>query len=141
MRPISQEDIGELENSIIHKRSSADGKVYSTTIFKQQMKSAEFSFKTNQIEPDEYAPLLLTEEIILDVNFNSDKGFTINYSDFRVEHTDIEYNQALKKFYTKFYFKLKELANNTNRNELEESDWNVGKKLIGDVRLLNVQSQ
>lgn len=132
VRPITQDDIGELENSITHKRSSLDGKVHKTTIYKQQMKSAELNFKTNQIEPTDQRPLILNEEIILDLNFNSNNGFTFSYPDFRVEKTEIEYHKALKEFYNTFYSKLKYLANTETKNEEEQNDWNVGKKLIGN---------
>lgn len=65
VKPITQEDIGELESSITHKRSSQGGKVHKTTIFKEQLKSAELNLKTNQIEPTENLPLILSEEIML----------------------------------------------------------------------------
>ena len=136
VKPVTQEDIGELENSITHRRSSQDGKIYKTTIFKQQMKSAEWNFKTNQVEPADYSPIILNEDIVVDVNFNSNTGFTISYSDFRVENTNIEYAKALKSFYNEFYFKLKYLANADFKNDEEQKDWEVGEKLIGNPELL-----
>jgi hypothetical protein len=136
IKPVTQEDIGELESSITHKRSSQDGKVHKTTIFKQQMKSAELNFKTNQIEPVDHSPIILNEEIIIDLNFNSNTGFTFSYPDFRVEHTDIEYNKSLKGFYNSFYSKLKYLAKTDIKNEEEVKDWEAGKKLIGNPDLL-----
>jgi hypothetical protein len=140
VKPPSQEDIGELENLITHKRSSQDGKVHKTTIFKQQMRSAEFNFKTNQIDPTEYASLILTEEIIVDISFNSNTGFTVSYPDFRVENTDTEYGKAVKGFYDKFYLKLKSLANKQEKNDEQEVDWQVGKKLLGNPEALNFKS-
>lgn len=136
VRPVTQEDIGELESSITHKRNSLDGKVHKTTIFKQQMKSAELNFKTNQIEPTDQPPLILNEEIILDLNFNSNNGFTFSYPDFRVEKTEVEYHKALKGFYNAFYSKLKYLANTETKSEEEQNDWNVGKNLIGNSNAL-----
>lgn len=136
IKPVTQDDIGELESSITHKRSSQDGKVHKTTIFKQQMKSAEWNLKTNQIEPVDHSPIILNEEIIIDLNFNSNNGFTFSYSDFRVEHTDIEYYKALKGFYNTFYSKLIYLAKTDTKNEEEQKDWEAGKKLIGNPDLL-----
>jgi len=132
VRLITQEDIGELESSITHKRSSLGGKVHKTTIFKEQLKSAELNLKTNQIEPTDNAPLILNEEILLDINFNSNIGFTFSYPDFRIEKTDIEYHKALKNFYNAFYEKLKYLASTETKNEEELKDWDVAKKLIGN---------
>ncbi len=136
VKPITQEDIGELESSITHKRSSQGGKVHKTTIFKEQLKSAELNLKTNQIEPTENLPLILSEEIMLDINFNSSVGFTFSYPDFRVEYTDIHYHKALKSFYNTFYAKLKFLANKVERNEEEQKDWEVAKKLFGNIDAL-----
>lgn len=136
VKPATQEDIGELENSITHRRSSQDGKIHKTTIFKQQMKSAEWNFKTNQIEPAEHSPIILNEDIVVDVNFNSNTGFTISYSDFRIENTNIEYTKALKGFNNQFYSKLKYLAKADFKNDEEQKDWEAGKKLIGNPDLL-----
>lgn len=136
VKPATQEDIGELENSITHRRSSQDGKIHKTTIFKQQMKSAEWNFKTNQIEPADHSPIILNEDIVVDVNFNSHTGFTISYSDFRIENTNIEYTKALKGFNNQFYSKLKYLAKADFKNDEEQKDWEAGKKLIGNPDLL-----
>jgi hypothetical protein len=136
VKPVSQEDIGELENSITHKRSSQDGKVHKTTIFKQQMKSAEWNFRTNQIEPADHLPIILNDDIVVDVNFNSNNGFTLSYSDFRIEYTNIEYIKALKGFYSEFYLKLKYLAKTEFKNDDELKDWHAIKKLIGNPDLL-----
>lgn len=136
IKPVTQEDIGELESSITHKRSSQDGKIHKTTIFKQQMKSAEWNFKTNQIEPADHFPIILNEDIIVDVNFDSNNGFTVSYPDFRVDNTDIEYIKALKGFHNEFYTKLKYLAKQDIKTDEEQKDWEAGKKLIGNPDLL-----
>lgn len=132
VKQISQEDIGELESSIIHKRSSQSGKVSKKTIFKEQLKSYEVDIKTNQIESKDNAPLLLTEEISLNMNFNSNKGFTFSFDDFRVEFTDIEYDKALNGFHSAFYNKLVALAKENDKNEEEQKDWEAVNKLIGN---------
>lgn len=132
VKPITQEDIGELESSITHKRSSEGGKVHKTTIFKEQLKKYEFDVRTNQIEPKENSSLILSEEILLNVAFNSETGFTISFEDFRIEHTDIEFAKTLKGFHTIFYEKIMYLANTIEKKEEEQRDWDVVKKLIGN---------
>lgn len=136
VKQINQEDIGELENSIIHRRSSQDGKILKKTIFKEQFKSYEIDIKTRQIEPKEKSPIILNEEILLSMIFNSNKGFTILFEDFNVEFTDIEYQKALDGFYDVFYNKLINLAANRQRNVEEENDWLNVCKLIGNVEAL-----
>lgn len=133
---ITQEDIGELESSITHKRSSRGGKVRKTTILKEQLRKYEFDFKTNQIEPNENPPIILTEEILLNVVFNSETGFTISFKDFRIEHTDIKYDKTVKGFYTVFYEKIKRLATVKERNEEEQKDWDIISKLTGNLDAL-----
>lgn len=137
IKPITQEDIGELESSITHKRSTLDGKMHKTTIFKQQMKSAEFNIPTNQIEPIDNPAIILNEEIILDINFNSTTGFTFSFSDFGIENTEIDYNKAFKGFHNAFYNKLKRLAVIETKNENEQRDWDVVKKIIGNPDAFN----
>lgn len=132
VKPLSKEDIGELESSITHKRSSEGGKVHKTTIFKQQFKKLELDIKINQIEPNDIAPVLLAEEILLNLIFNSDTGFTISFADFSVEYTDIEYDKTLKGFHTSFYNKIKFLANIKDKNDEEQNDWSTIIKLIGN---------
>ena len=100
------------------------------------MKSAELNIKTNQIEPADHSSIILNEEIIIDLNFNSNNGFTFSYPDFRIQNTDIEYFKALKGFYNAFYIKLKHLAKTDIKNEEEQKDWEAGKKLIGNPDLL-----
>ena len=132
LKPITQEDIGELESSITHKRSSLSGRVHITTIFKEQLKKYEFDVKTNQIDHRDNAPLILTEEILLNVMFNSEIGFSISFEDFRIEHTDSEYEKTLKSFYSLFYDKMKYLVNITEKSEDEQRDWDAIKNLIGN---------
>ncbi|MCK9422213.1 MAG: hypothetical protein M0Q38_06420 [Bacteroidales bacterium] len=132
VKPITQEDIGELESSIIHIRSSADGKVHKTTIRKEEMKRAEFDYDTNQIEPKDFAPIILTEKVLLNVLFTSETGFTISFQDFRIEHTDIEFEKTLKAFYDAFYLKIKRLFNISEKSEEEQRDWDAIKRLIGN---------
>jgi hypothetical protein len=133
IKPISQEDIGELENSIIHKRSSAAGKIHRTTIRKEFLKRYEFDHPTNLIEPKDFASLILNEPIILNVQFDSETGFTISFEDFRVKHSDIEFEKTLKGFYDACYQKIKCLVSKEEKSEEEQKDWNTIKKLIGNI--------
>ncbi len=132
VKPISQEDIGELENSITHRRSSQGGKIHKTTIFREQLKKYEFDVKTNQIEPKDSSPLILSEEILLNVVFNSEKGFEISFADFSVVHSDISFEKTLKGFYTLIYEKITYLVNAKERNIEEQKDWEAIKNLIGN---------
>ena len=100
------------------------------------MKSAEWSFRTNQIEPVERSSIILNEDIVIDVTFNSNNGFTVSYPDFRINNTDIEYSKAVKGFYNEFYAKLKRLAKTDFKNDEEYKDWEAGKKLIGNLDFL-----
>lgn len=136
VKQISQEDIGELESSIIHKRNTEGGKITKTTIFKEHLKSLEFEIKTNLIEPKDKNPLLLNEEIIVNVNFNSQSGFKFSFNDFQIEHTYIKYEKGLTDFYTSFYNKIYYLKNIVDKTEQELKDWEVVRKIIGNIDAL-----
>lgn len=133
---LSPADIGELENLIIHKRNSKSGKVSKKTIFKEELKSYETDISMNQIEPTDVRPIIFAEEILVNMNFFSDKGFTFYFDDLNVENTDIEYSKSLNGFYSKFYAKLIELANKAELNYDEQKNWEVVKRLIGNIDFL-----
>lgn len=133
VKQLSQEDIGELENSIIHKRSSAEGKVFKKTIFKEQMRLFEFDIKTNLINPKDASPLIINEDIIITVNFNSESGFKFTFDDFKIETTDTEYERGLIKFHTDFYQKILTLKKSDRKFEQEQRDWIVINRLIGNI--------
>ena len=132
VKPISQEDIGELEDSIVHKRTSQTGKISKTTIFKKQLKSYEADIKVNQIEPKGQASIILSDEIIVTMNFDSNKGFTFSFADFNIEYTDTEYQSAYNGFQMAFYDKLIRLINTPDLINQDFGDWENIKKLIGN---------
>jgi len=131
-RQISQDDIGELESSIIHKRSSSTGKVSKKTIFKEQLKAYEVDIKIKQIEPKDQTPVILNDEILVSMHFDSNTGFTFSFDDLRVKHTNIEYDKAFGGFQNVFYDKIVNLARSDNRVDDDMRDWDVIKKLIND---------
>ena len=132
VKPISQDDIGELEDSIVHKRISQTGKISKTTIFKKQLKSYEAEVNVSQIDPKGQASIILTEDILVNMNFNSSKGFTFSFADFNVENTDIEYQAAYNGFQSNFYNKLIRLINSPELINEDLKDWENVKKLIGN---------
>lgn len=135
-KQFTPQDIGELENSIVHKRSSQSGKVVKKTILKEQLKSYEADIKINQIEPKDHASIMLSEDIFITMTFASDKGFTFSFDDFRVEYTDIAYEKAQIGFHDAFYKKLIMLANTNDLNEEEQKDWDAVRGLIGNTQTL-----
>jgi hypothetical protein len=134
--PLSKEDIGELESSIIHKKSSLDGKVTKKTIFKEQLKAYEFDTKINQIDAKNYDTLILNEEILVNINFNSELGFRFSFDDFNIDYLDIEYERGLKEFLNSMYNKIVLLSNSKDKSEQELRDWDVIRRLIGNPEAL-----
>lgn len=130
VKQITQEDIGELESSLVHKRSGKGGRTSKQVIFKEQMKTAEYEIKVSEIIPKDNNPLLLSEEIMVNMTFDSNKGFTFSFPDLNVQNTDIVYNKALEGFYNSLYGKIIGVINAKEPNEEEQRDWNVVKKLI-----------
>lgn len=136
VKQISQEDIGELESSLVHKRSGKGGRTSKQVIFKEQMKTAEFEINVSEISTKESNPILLAEEIIVSVNFDSNKGFTFSFADFNIQNTDTGYQKALDGFHTIFYNKLKKLANQNDRDFSNQKDLEVANRIINNLKAL-----
>jgi len=132
VKQINQEDIGELENSIILTRVSLGGKLYKKTIYSEHQKASEFDIKTNLIEPIDHAPVLLNENILITVYFNSESGFRFSFSDFEIDITDTKYERGLSNFHTLFFNKIQNLLKSEVKSEQEVKDWEVIKNLIGN---------
>jgi hypothetical protein len=130
VKQITQDDIGELESLLVHKRSGKGGRSSKQVIFKEQMKTAEYEIKVSEIIPKGYNSILLSEEIIVNMSFDSKKGFTFSFPDLNVQNTDITYNKALEGFHNKLYNKIIGVINAKEPNEEEQRDLNVIKKLI-----------
>lgn len=130
VKQITQEDIGELESSLVHKRSGKGGRTSKQVIFKEQMKTAEYEIKVSEIIPKDNNPLLLSEEIMVNMTFDSNKGFTFSFPDLNVQNTDTAYTKALEGFYNTIYGKIIGVINAKEPNEEEQRDWNVVKKII-----------
>lgn len=133
VKQLSPDDIGELESSIIHKRSSQDGKISKKTILKEQLKTYEFDFETNLIEPKDTSSIILSEAIVLNVHFDTEKGFKFHFADFHIENWDTEYDRGLQGFYNQFFNKVQYLRGTKKMTENEQRDWEVIKRLIGNI--------
>lgn len=135
-KQITQDDIGELESSLIHKRSGKGGRTSNQVIFKQQMKTAEFDISILELMPKEVNSIPLAEAIIVSVNFDSQKGFTIAFADLNIIYTDTAYQKALEGFHNKFYIYLKDLANANNEDFSKQKDIKVANRFINNLKAL-----
>jgi len=136
VRQISKDDIGVLENSIIHKRSSVTGRVSKSVIVKQQMKAMEFDIKLNQIESNDASPILLNDEIVVNVLFDSEKGFTLLFEDMKIEKTDTDYHKVVVAFNKVLYDRIIHLCNLKEKTEDEERDFVIVRRLINNIEAL-----
>lgn len=136
LNPPSSEDIGVLESSIVHSRQLNDGKKKRNVIQKEQLKTYELEFKTNQIEPKDMRPLILNEAIIIEVDFDATKGFTFSYEELGINHTNTDYYQGLQIFYTKFYDRLIEIIRLYTRDTNSTAEWNTVAKLLNNPESL-----
>ncbi len=136
VQQISQEEIGELENSIVHTRSLKSGKVTKKTLLTEHLKSYEFDIKTKTIETKDKAPIILNDEIIIIVNFDSATGFQFSFADLKIENSDTEYQRGLDGFYSLMYGKFISLAGKEDKYDDELKDWDIIKKLVNDPESL-----
>lgn len=136
VKQISKEDIGELESSLVHKRSGKGGRTSKQVIFKEQMKTAEYDIKISEINPKESNPILLAEEIIVSMNFDSNKGFTFSFADLNIQNTDTSYQKSLEGFHNIFYDKLKRLAKESEDDFTNQKDLKVANRIINNLKAL-----
>lgn len=136
IKQITQEDIGELESSLVHKRSGKGGRTSKQVIFKEQMKTAEYEIRVSEINPKDANPILLSEEIIVSMNFDSNKGFTFSFADLNIDNTDTGYQEALEGFHNNFYIHLKKLANERDEDYSYQKDLEVANKIINNLKAL-----
>ncbi len=129
---INKDDIGQLENSIVHRRELTSGKVSKKTILSEDLKSLEYEQLVKEITPKNHPPLILNEEILLSINFNSEKGFTLSFPDLNIEVTDTEYQRSLDKLNELFYLKIIKISEKEIRNDSEEADWDFIKRIISN---------
>lgn len=137
VKQVSQDDIGELESSLVHKRSGVGGRVSKSVIFKELMKTAEYEIKLSEITPKDANPIFLSEEIMVDMKFDSNKGFTFCFDDLNIEFTDNGYQKALEGFQNNFYLKLKELANAGVEDISVQKDLDIANRLINNLKALS----
>lgn len=137
VKQISLEDIGELESSLVHKRSGKGGRTSKQVIFKEQMKTAEFEIKISEINPKDSNPILLAEEIIVSMNFDSNKGFTFSFPDLNIQNTDNNHQKALEGFHNNFYNLLNKLANQDEDDLSNQKDLEIAKRIINNLKALS----
>ncbi|MGV3597104.1 MAG: hypothetical protein ACO1PI_04500 [Bacteroidota bacterium] len=135
-KTLSDESISELENLIIHKGSTKNGKNFQKTIVRENFKSFEFDKRINLISPQDHSPILLLEEILISINFDSIIGFTVSFADLGLACTAKLYDIALKGFYLEFYNKVQTLSKITHISEASKEvkeEWKVINRLIGNL--------
>lgn len=132
IRQIRPEEIGELQSSIIHTRNLQSGRTSKKTILSEQLKFLEFDIRTNVIEVKDKPPLILNEEIIITINFDSSKGFEFSFPDLSVKYIDIEYQRGLNSFYEKLYNRIIFLAQKELEKEEDLKDWSIINELLND---------
>lgn len=136
LHPLSAEDIGVLESSIVHSRQLNDGKKKRNVIQREQLKTFQTEFKIAQIEPKDSRPLILNESIVIDVNFDAEKGFTFTFDELNVSHTDIDYSQGLQSFYGEVYKKLVDIAALHKGEKKNTAEWQVAARLLNNPESL-----
>lgn len=137
IRQMSPEDIGQLESSLVHKRSGKGGRTSTQVIFKEQMKAAEYDIKIAEVIPRAASPIVLAEEVIVSMNFDSNKGFTFSFDDLDIQNTDTGYQKALDGFHNIFYHRLKELANAGDKDFSNQKDIEVANRIVTNLKALS----
>lgn len=135
-KTLTPEDIGELVNTITHKRISEFGKISRKTISSEEFKSYEKDIKLKEIQPKDFGSIILNEEILVNMIFDLKVGFTFSFDDFNIDYTNIDYEKAFLGFNNKFYEKIKFLLSKSNLSNEEQQYFKIVSGLIGNIDLL-----
>lgn len=130
VRKVNADDIGRLENIISHNRTTIGGSFIRNIILRQELKTYSFDFRTSLIEPKENSPLILNNEITINVGFDSEVGFVFSLEDLPIEVSSIVFHDGLIKFYTELYFLFRNLASKVEKNDDEQQHWAIVKSLL-----------
>ncbi|MGE8533290.1 MAG: hypothetical protein ACN6OJ_01750 [Chryseobacterium sp.] len=136
-KTLSQEDIGELVSTMTHKRISESGKISRKTIRSEEFKKYETNLKLKEIVPKDKSSIILSEEIIIDMLFDSNVGFTFSFDDLKISFTNTDYQKAFEGFNNSFYTKIISLVRKTDLNIEESNDLKIITKFIGNPDALN----
>jgi hypothetical protein len=131
IRKINEEDIGMLENIIAHTRETDKG-FARKVILKQDLTSYTFDFPTRYIDSKNETPIILADEIRINVSFNNQIGFNYSLDELPIQVNSNLFNDGLSKFYDQFAKFFRELAAKEMRIDREIQHWNYLLKIISN---------
>jgi hypothetical protein len=132
-KSISPADIGELINTITHKRVSESGRISKKTISIEEFKKYERDLKLKEIVPSDAPAIFLSEEILVNMIFDSNRGFTFSFDDFDISYTNSDYEKAFSGFNNCFYNKIISLRKKKLLSPQNESELKLISNLIGNI--------
>jgi hypothetical protein len=139
IRKVTEDDIGHLE-SMLSQTYQREGKAtHREVIFSQQLTSYEFDKQTNIIEPKGHAPIILNQEILINVKFDSRVGFTFNFEELDLEVTDMHFHDGLNKFYLSFIALIRSLWSRPydELTDVEQPQFSTLSRLVNNPSDLN----
>lgn len=131
IKTISKEDIGKLESTISHKRETNTGSQSRSIILRQEMKTGSFDYPISIIEPKGESKIILNNQIIINVYFDSEKGFNLSFSDLGIESNSNSFDDALGQFHYAFLQLVREVKIDKILRE-ENKFWRVITHLINN---------
>lgn len=135
-KSIDKADIGILESIITHTRSTSKGGHLRHIILKEQLNRYSFDLRTILISSSIREPIVLNEEIIINVSFSSEIGFTFSYDELPVEGTSITYEGAETEFYNNLVLFIRLIVRQQEPNQDDELYFNIIKRLINNPDLV-----
>jgi hypothetical protein len=132
IKTLTGEDIGRLENTISHKRSDNKGHLHKSILLKQELKSGTFDYPINVLAPNGFDPFILTQQIVINVGFNSEIGFVLSIEDLPIESTNKTFNQALNDFYLNLIDHINYLNQKEERTLEEERQWSYITSIVSN---------
>lgn len=135
-KSVAPEDIGELINTITHKRVIRSGKISKKTISIEEFRRFEKDLRIKEITPKDHSSLILTEEILVNMTFDSNSGFTISFDDLKVTYTNPDFEEAFSGFNNLLYQKIITIAKKDDKSPEEQSELQIICKLIENIEAI-----
>lgn len=143
VRKISVDDIGYLEYIISHTHLREGGTALRETLLTQKLTVYEFDVPTKIIEPKGYRAIILNQEIIVKVKFDTEIGFTISYDELGITVNDTQFTDGFNKFFLGFLEVVQNMIQKLTSKSLddfteqEKQYYSVIKRLISNPDQMN----
>ncbi len=102
----------------------------------EEFKRYEKYLRLKEIIPKNNPSIILSEEILVNMIFDSNIGFTISFEDLNIQFTNVDYEKAFEGFNDLFYDRIIFLVNKAELLPNEKNELSYLKRIINNIHVL-----